>query len=110
MWLEGISVWPSLVLRFVGLVTMLGLVLAFTISIRRQAHLISERFELPMPRTWKLARSRWSAVRTGPHLDLASFGPEGKADRNPRVRRSKSQACGRTTCAPPPGARCRAGS
>ena len=77
VWLEGVSVWPSLVLRFVGLVTMLGLVLAFTIWIRRQAHLISERFELPLPQTWKLARSRWSAVLTGPHLDLASFGPDG---------------------------------
>jgi hypothetical protein len=77
VWLEGISVWPSLVLRFAGLVTMLGLVLAFTIWIRRQAHLVSERFELPLPQTWKLARSWWSAVRTGPHLDLASFGPDG---------------------------------
>jgi TRAP-type C4-dicarboxylate transport system permease small subunit len=80
VWLEGVSVWPSLVLRFAGLITMIVLVIAFRISMRRQAQLTSERFDLPMPRTWKLARSRWSAVRNGPHLDLASFGPEGKAN------------------------------
>ena len=83
VWLEGISVWPSLVLRFAGLVTMIVLVIAFRIWMRRQAHLISERFDLPMPQTWKLARSRWSAVLKGPHLDLASFGPEGKANLKP---------------------------
>ena len=42
VWLEGISVWPSIVLRFVGFVTMIALVIGFTIWIRRQAHLISK--------------------------------------------------------------------
>ena len=88
VWLEGVSVWPSLVLRFVGLIIMIVLVIAFTIWMRRQAQLISERFDLPLPQTWKLARSRWSAVRTGPHLDLASFGPEGKSSREARGRAS----------------------
>jgi hypothetical protein len=77
VWLEGVSVWPSIVLRFVGFVTIIALVVGFTIWIRRQAHHISKDFDLPMPRTWKLARSRWSAVFTGPHLNLASFGPGG---------------------------------
>jgi hypothetical protein len=81
VWLEGVSVWPSLVLRFLGLITMIVLVIAFRISMRRQAQLTSERFNLPMPRTWKLARSRWSELWTGPHLDLASFGPAGKPSR-----------------------------
>jgi hypothetical protein len=67
------------VLRFLGLITAIVLVIAFTIWMRRQAQLTSERFDLPMPRTWKLARSRWSELWTGPHLDLASFGPAGKS-------------------------------
>ena len=80
MWLEGISVWPSLVARFVGFVTTLALTLACMIWIRRQANLISKRFKLRRPKTWILARSRWSAVLTGPHLDLALVDTEGKTD------------------------------
>jgi hypothetical protein len=79
LWLEGISVWPSVVLRFVGCVTTLALVILSMIWIRRQAHFISNSFELPMPQTWKLARSRWAAVSNGPHFDLASFAPDGSA-------------------------------
>ena len=83
VWLEGVSIWPSLVVRFIGCVTMLGLALAFMMWIKLQAHHISERFEFPLPQTWRLARSRWSAVWTGPHLDLASFDSEGKTDLKP---------------------------
>jgi hypothetical protein len=83
VWLEGVSVWPSLVLRFAGLVTMITLVIAFTIWMRRQARLTCDRFDLRMPQTWKLARSRWSQVLMGPHLDLASFGPDGNANLRP---------------------------
>jgi hypothetical protein len=79
VWLEGISVWPSVVLRFVGCVTTLALVILSMIWIRRQAHFICKNFELPIPEKWKLARSRWAAVSTGPHLDLAAFGPDGGA-------------------------------
>ena len=83
VWLEGISVWPSIVLRFVGFITMIALVIGFTIWIRRQAHLISKDFDLSIPQTWKLARSSWSAALIGPHLDLASFGPDGKTNLKP---------------------------
>lgn len=83
VWLEGVSVWPSLLVRFIGFVTMLALALTFMIWIRRQMHQISERFEFPLPQTWRLARSWWSAVRTGPHLDLVSFDREGNADQKP---------------------------
>jgi hypothetical protein len=79
VWLEGVSVWPSLVLRFLGLITAIVLLIAFTIWMRRQAQLASRRFELPMPEKWKLDRSRWAAVSTGPHVDLAAFGPTGKS-------------------------------
>ena len=79
VWLEGVSVWPSLVLRFLGLITAIVLLIAFTIWMRGQAQLTSKRFELPMPEKWKLGRSRWAAVSTGPHVDLAAFGPAGKS-------------------------------
>ena len=79
VWLEGISVWPSVVLRFVGCIITLALVILAMIWIRRQAYSISKRFELPMPEKWKLARTRWAAASTGPHVDLASFGPDGGA-------------------------------
>jgi len=80
VWLEGISVWPSLVVRFVGLVTMLALVLAFGLWLRWQAQRIATDLDLPLPETWSLARRRWAAVWTGPYLDLASFDREGRAD------------------------------
>src|SRR5262249_16069072 len=64
-----------------GLVTTIVLVIAFRISMREQAQRTSERFDLPLPRTWKLARNWWSKLWTGPHLDLASFGPAGKPSR-----------------------------
>jgi hypothetical protein len=80
VWLEGVSVWPSLVVRFIGVVITLALALAFMIWIRLQAHRISGRFEFPLPQSWTLARSWWFTVWTGPHLDLASFDREGKAD------------------------------
>jgi hypothetical protein len=83
LWLEGISVWPIIILRFVGLVVMIFLVIIFTIWIQHQANLISKNFDLPKPQTWKLARPRWSASLIGPHLDLASFGPDGNFNPKP---------------------------
>jgi hypothetical protein len=73
VWLEGVSVWPSLVLRFAGLVTTIALAAGFWISMRRQTYLIAKRFELGVPQWWPLSRRWWSAAWTGPHLDLASF-------------------------------------
>src|SRR5262245_60594622 len=79
VWLEGVSVWPSLVVRFLGLITVIVLVIVFPIWMRRQAQRIAEDFDLPMPRSLELTRSRWSELLAGPHLDLASFGPAGKS-------------------------------
>ena len=78
VWLEGVSVWPSLVLRFAGLVTTIALATAFVISMRRQTWLIAERFMLGTPPSWRLTRNWWSAAWSGPHLDLASFDTVGK--------------------------------
>ena len=83
VWLEGISVWPSLIVRFLGVMTMLALCYVFLKRIQQQEKFISTRFEFPLPQTWTLARSRRSAVRTGPHLDLESFDRDGKADQKP---------------------------
>ena len=78
LWLEGVSVWPSLVLRFISFVLMLVLVFVFIIRIRQQTLFISERFGFTRPQTRTLARSRWSALWIGPYLDLALFDTEGK--------------------------------
>ncbi len=83
VWLEGISVWPSLVVRFLGVMTMLALCYVFLKRIQQQEKSISTRFEFTLPHTWTLARSRRSALRTGPHLDLESFDRDGKADQKP---------------------------
>ena len=78
VWLEGISVWPSLVVRFVGLVTMLALWYVLHKKIQQEGTRISEDFEIALPNTPRLHRSPWSAIWPGPHLDLASFDREGK--------------------------------
>jgi hypothetical protein len=83
VWLEGVSVWPNLVIRFIGLITMLVLILVFVIRIRRQALAIVERFNLAMPSTWWLARSRFSALGIGPYVDLLAFDAQGKTRSGP---------------------------
>ena len=75
--------WPSLVVRFVGLVTTLVLTLACMILIRLRTNIISKRFKFRRSKKWTLRRSRWSAVSSGPHLDLTSFGPGGEANVKP---------------------------
>ena len=81
VWLEGVSVWPSLAISFIGFVTLLALALACRMWIRRWAKHICEHFELPLPPTWTLGRG-WSAAWIGPHLDLASFGRK-ESDQQP---------------------------
>lgn len=77
IWLEGISVWPNLTIRFIGLITTLALVLAFFVSIRRQISVIAERFNLATPSNWSLARSQFSAIWNGPNLNLLEFDAKG---------------------------------
>lgn len=78
IWLEGVSVWPNLVIRFLGFITMLGLILVFVNRLGRQAQTITERFNLAMPSSWSLTRSRFSAMWIGPYLDLTAFDQQGK--------------------------------
>jgi hypothetical protein len=78
VWFEGVSVWPSLGLRFLGLTITIGLVLAFVIWLRLQADQIAAHFGFSSTERRTLARSRWSALRTGPHLDLASLDENGR--------------------------------
>ena len=77
--LEGVSVWPSLVIRFAGLVTMLVLWYLLQNSLRSQKTFISRDFKLPQPSNPELKRSGWSAALIGPHLNLAWFDKDGKA-------------------------------
>jgi hypothetical protein len=77
-WLAGVSVWPSLVLRLVGIIVTLLLVLALVIWLHREASRIEERFGFSPPHPERLARRFWSAVWSGPHLDLAAFDKRGR--------------------------------
>lgn len=77
IWLEGISAWPNLTIRFIGFITILALTLIFTINLKRQVSVISERFDLITPATWSLGRSRLSALWNGPNLDLTIFDAKG---------------------------------
>ena len=79
VWLEGVSVWPSLVIRFVGLLTMLALWCVLQNSLRSQQTRISKDFEIALQAPGKLNRRWWSAVFTGPHLNLASIDKDGNA-------------------------------
>lgn len=77
LWLEGISVWPSLMIRSVGLLTVLGLWWLLGLKMHHQKTLISKDFKIPLATVQTLDRSWWSAVWTGPHLDLASVEKDG---------------------------------
>ena len=83
VWFEGISVWPSLMLDFIGLVLTPVFAFALWYLIRGKARLISKNFNFVLPQVWILARSRWSAMCAGPYVDLALFNREGTTDPKP---------------------------
>jgi hypothetical protein len=89
VWLEGVSVWPSLVIRFVGLLTMLALWWVLQNSLRSQQTRIVKDFKIAMPHSRALSRTLsrglWSAAWIGPHLNLASFDKDGKAVKEARA-------------------------
>ena len=85
LWFEGISVWPSLVVRFVGLVTMLGLWYAF-LKMIQQKEKPDKDFEIALPKPRTLNRSKLSAWLNGPHLNLALFDQAGHAEAGSAVK------------------------
>jgi hypothetical protein len=85
VWLEGVSVWPSLALRFIGLVTMLVLWYLFLTKMDQHERSISEDFTMSLPHVRTLSRSRWAAALSGPHLNLALFDRDGNAQMNSAV-------------------------
>lgn len=89
IWLEGVSVWPSLTLRFISLILMVGLILAFTFRLKREANSISNDFGFKPPGSWVLARSRWLAAFAGPNFDLWAYDKDGKRTRNSIQRDGK---------------------
>ena len=87
VWLEGVSVWPSHVVRSVCFVTMLVIGCKFLKMIREEEKRISKDFEITMPQILMLKRSWWSAALTGPYLKLALFNKEGEAEENSAVEK-----------------------
>ncbi|MEO8048051.1 MAG: hypothetical protein ABI684_12260, partial [Nitrospirota bacterium] len=85
LWFEGISVWPSLVIRSVGLLTMLGLWYAFLKMIQQQEKPDMD-YEIALPKPRKLNRSKMSAWLNGPHLTLALFDTEGHAEARSAIK------------------------
>jgi len=89
VWLEGVSVWPSLVIRFVGLLTMLALWCVLRNRLRSQQTRIVKDFKIAMPHSRALSRTLsrdlWSAAWIGPHLNLASFDKDGKEVKEARA-------------------------
>ena len=79
VWLEGVSVWPSLVVRFVAFVTILTFWYLLQKRFQQQEKSISKDFEIALQAPGKLNRRWWSAVFTGPHLNLASIDKDGNA-------------------------------
>ena len=85
LWFEGISVWPSLVIRSVGLLTMIGLWYAFVKMIQQKEQPYKD-FEIALPKPRKLNRSKLSAWSNGPHLNLALFDKESTAEAGSAVK------------------------
>jgi hypothetical protein len=90
LWLEGVSVWPSLVVRFVCLVTMLSLWYAF-LKMIQQKEKPDKDFEIALPKIRKLDRNKKYAWLHGPHLNLALFDKEGNAETNSALREESAE-------------------
>ena len=90
VWFEGVSVWPSLVVRFVGLVTMLSLWYAF-LKMIQQKEKPDKDFKIALPKIRKLNRSKMSAWLNGPHLKLALFDEAGNAEASSVVTKESTE-------------------
>jgi hypothetical protein len=86
LWLQGVSAWPSLVLRFICFVTMLALCYLSLKMMEKHDKSISEHFKIALPQIRTLSRSRWAAAWNGPHLNLALFAKKDNAEPNSAVR------------------------
>ncbi|NJO67628.1 MAG: hypothetical protein HC826_01380 [Rhodospirillales bacterium] len=79
MWIEGISVWPSIALRTLGLVITVGLTVYFCVRNEKRAQAISDRFGLGTPAApRRLHRRWWQAALVGPRLDLTGYDDDGR--------------------------------
>lgn len=89
IWLEGVSVWPSITLRAICLVLMAALIFAFIFRLKREASRISNDFGFKAHGSLKLARNRWLMVLAGPNVDLWAYDKDGKHVRNLSPRDGK---------------------
>lgn len=77
-WLEGVSVWPSLILHLTSLCLMVLFTSWSIIQLRSQAISIAKRIRVDIPDEYKLDRSWWARIWPGPHLDLTEYDTNGK--------------------------------
>ena len=69
LWLEGVSVWPSLTIRFSAFILMIVLILIFWFKLEKEAQKISEDFGFPRPRPYSRVRSWWTAAWFGHNVE-----------------------------------------
>lgn len=91
VWLEGISVWPSLMVRFVGFVTMLALWYILQKSLRLQERRISQDFQIATPQIRTLNRGRCAAAFIGPYLDITSSEMKGLEKAPSTVKKERDE-------------------
>lgn len=86
-WLEGVSVWPSVILRFSGIAITIALAVFLKIRNDMQANEINtcfglkiqeirhseERDHRPVTSQWTLKQNLWKWLWRGPHIDVTSF-------------------------------------
>jgi hypothetical protein len=83
LWLEGVSVWPTITIRFFWLSVTIMFILAFALKLKSRAKSISDDFTLGFPNNLKLKRKKSHAIIAGPHVDLLQYDNEGKRYRIP---------------------------
>jgi hypothetical protein len=83
LWLEGVSVWPSITIRFFWLSVTIIFILAFALKLMSKAQSISDDFGLGFPINLNFERKNINAIVTGPHVDLSQYDDEGKRYRIP---------------------------
>ncbi len=75
---EGVSIWPVLLIRCLGLCVVIMMFFMFKEAMRDQMDAITQKFELKkvLPAETdptSFTRSTWEAIRDGPHIDFTQY-------------------------------------